>query len=181
VERDAIRPRIGERQPVYQDRNHRIYRVTLDFGTATKELYVGDQGRCAGLVVEGEKGILLSRQYRYLIDRLSWEIPGGRIEEGESAEAAAIRECQEETGVPCRSVRPLLSFQPGLDALHNPTYLFHSCEFDLVAEHNPSPTESLEVVCIQLQECLDMVFDGRIVDSLSLIALMSYSLRQRGS
>lgn len=81
----------------------------------------------------------------------------------------------------CRGVQPLLRFQPGLDALHNPTYLFHSREFDIVAGHKPSPMESLEVVWIPLQECLGMIFDGRIVDSLSLIALMSYSLRQRGS
>jgi len=180
VERDAIRPRIGERQPVYKDRNHSIYRVTLDFGSATKELYVGDHGRRAAMVVEGEKGILLSRQYRYLIDRVSWEIPGGRVEDGETPEAAAIRECQEETGVRCRTVQPLLMYQAGLDALHNPTYLFHAREFDSAGKHQPSPTESHEIVWIPLRQCLDMIFDGRIVDSLSLIALMSYSLRERG-
>lgn len=31
-----------------------------------------------------------------------WEFPGGKIEPGESPEAAAVRECQEETGLAVR-------------------------------------------------------------------------------
>ena len=33
-----------------------------------------------------------------------WEFPGGKIEPGESAEAAAIRECLEETGIRVEAV-----------------------------------------------------------------------------
>lgn len=36
-----------------------------------------------------------------------WEIPGGKIESGETAEAAAIRELREEMGVDVRIVRML--------------------------------------------------------------------------
>jgi 8-oxo-dGTP diphosphatase len=38
-----------------------------------------------------------------------WEFPGGKIESGESVEAAAIREIEEELGVHIRSVEPLTS------------------------------------------------------------------------
>jgi len=46
----------------------------------------------------------------YLIHRLrydDWSLPKGHVEEGESLEAAAIRETQEETGFMCRVVRAL--------------------------------------------------------------------------
>jgi 8-oxo-dGTP diphosphatase len=36
-----------------------------------------------------------------------WEFPGGKIEPGESAEAAAVRECLEETGL---AVEPLFRY-----------------------------------------------------------------------
>jgi len=36
-----------------------------------------------------------------------WEFPGGKIERGETAEAAAVRECLEETGL---SVEPLFRY-----------------------------------------------------------------------
>jgi len=36
-----------------------------------------------------------------------WEFPGGKIEQGESPAAAAIRECIEETGLEVEMTRPL--------------------------------------------------------------------------
>lgn len=180
MDKDAAKPRIGEREPVYENRYQKIFRVRLDFERTSKDLYVTDYGRRAAVVVEGEKGILLTRQYRYLIDRVSWEIPGGRVEDGETVEAGAIRECLEETGVRCRTLHPLLMFHPGLDTLHNPTHLFHTSDFEVMAGYEVSSTESLDVVWLPLPACIEMAFDARIVDSLSLVALMSYALRERG-
>jgi len=48
-----------------------------------------------------------------------WEFPGGKIEPGESSEAAAVRECLEETGI---HVEPLFRY---------PTYI-HDYEHDRV-------------------------------------------------
>jgi ADP-ribose diphosphatase len=42
--------------------------------------------------------VLLEYQYRYAADRFLWELPAGRVDEGESELAAAKRELLEETG-----------------------------------------------------------------------------------
>ena len=55
-----------------------------------------------GLVVEGDRILLISTQ-----SGRRWQLPKGHIEEGESAEQAALREVREETGVTGRVVAPL--------------------------------------------------------------------------
>lgn len=45
------------------------------------------------IVTDAGKVLLLNR-----VDGTGWAFPGGRIEDGETAEEAAIRECEEETG-----------------------------------------------------------------------------------
>lgn len=78
------KPTFGPKEVVYQNRYQTVYRRRLDFGDFQKEYFVVDTGNRVAVVVEGSKGILLTRQYRYLIDRLSWEIPGGKAEPGEA-------------------------------------------------------------------------------------------------
>jgi ADP-ribose pyrophosphatase len=53
---------------------------------------------CVVLIpVEGDGRVVLVRQYRAPIDRETWELPAGGINDGEMPEAAARRECEEET------------------------------------------------------------------------------------
>lgn len=169
------RPRIGPRRLVYEDPHRKIHRVTVDFGGHTKEMYVSDHGERAAVVVSGPQGILLTRQYRLLIDRVSMEVPGGRIEPGESAEQAAQRECMEETGIACRGLSPLIDFMPGLDTLNNPSFLFHTAIFDDKSAGAPPSNEVIGSEWLPLERCIDMVRDGEIADSLTVIALLSYS------
>src|SRR3954464_14047932 len=41
--------------------------------------------------------VVLIRQYRHSVKRVLWEFPAGSIDPGETPEAAALRECEEET------------------------------------------------------------------------------------
>jgi 8-oxo-dGTP pyrophosphatase MutT (NUDIX family) len=55
-----------------------------------------------GLVVDGDRILLISTQAGR-----RWQLPKGHIEEGETAEQAALREVREETGVTGRMLAPL--------------------------------------------------------------------------
>lgn len=154
---------------VYQDRNQTISRVTAHFDGFSKEYFVSDHGqRVAVLVVRGNDALLV-RQYRLLINGLSYEIPGGRADEGETLEAAAARECLEESGVRCWNLKPLISYQAALDIWKNYTHTFLSedCEEVLASDSDRR-------VWIPLSRCIEMVFTQQIVDSLSIVALLAY-------
>jgi ADP-ribose pyrophosphatase YjhB (NUDIX family) len=64
------------------------------------------QVSAGGLVVDERGNVLLIRA-RDLRNRPVWTLPKGALNEGESAEAAALREVREETGYHCEVVRQL--------------------------------------------------------------------------
>jgi ADP-ribose pyrophosphatase YjhB (NUDIX family) len=55
--------------------------------------------RCVGAVVHDAAGRLLMVQRGHDPHRGLWSLPGGRIEDGESARQAVVREVREETGL----------------------------------------------------------------------------------
>ena len=172
---DARRPTIRERQLVFESQFSKLYRVTADFDSLSKEYVVTDLGPRAGVVVVIDGRVLLVRQHRLLIDDLSWEIPGGAVAEGEDPAAAAARECVEETGVECHDLQPLLGYHMSLDILHNPTSLFYSHRIGPVPVTHPvDPREAVGSEWVPLERCVDMIFSGQIEDSFSIIALFGY-------
>ncbi len=65
------------------------------------------------VVIFNEKNdILFIRNRRYTVGHLEWEIPAGKIENGEIPEAAAKREAKEETGCELRELKYLCSQNP---------------------------------------------------------------------
>jgi mutator protein MutT len=64
---------------------------------------------CAGAVVRDDNGrLLLVRRGRPPAEG-HWSVPGGRIEPGETAAAAAVREVREETGLDVAVGRVLIT------------------------------------------------------------------------
>jgi ADP-ribose pyrophosphatase len=123
------------------------------------------------LVAVRDNAILLVRQYRLLINGLSYEIPGGRIDENETPEQAAVRECLEETGVVCSDLKPLIDYLPSLDIWKNHTYVFYTEEIT-----NGEKDRSERHEWIPLEKCVSMIFGGQITDSLSIIALLAFRI-----
>lgn len=64
-----------------------------------------DRIPCAGALVRDDAGRLLLVLRAHPPAAGSWSLPGGRIEPGESAEAACVREVAEETGLTVAVVR----------------------------------------------------------------------------
>ena len=60
---------------------------------------------CVGAVVHDERGRLLLIRRGTPPGQGLWSVPGGRVEPGETAELAVVREVREETGLSVRPVR----------------------------------------------------------------------------
>jgi ADP-ribose pyrophosphatase len=116
--------------------------------------------------------VILIRQYRYPINAFLWELPAGSVDEGESPEDAAARECHEEIGqVPGTVVR--------LGAMYpTPGYCDESMIFyrlsnleEPTSEAALDEDEDIESRVFDLREARDMIRRGEIVDMKTVIGL----------
>lgn len=126
-------------------------------------------------VEDGE--VYLVGQYRYTLERYSWEIVEGGCPEGEDTLDAARRELEEETGLRARDWLKL-----GEAHLSNSVsdelavwYLATGLE---QGEPKPDGTERLQVRRVSLEEALRMSLAGEITDALSMLALMQLQIRR---
>lgn len=170
-------PTLGHREVVHTNAYYQVSRRMADFGEFTREYFVTHYGTRAAVVVARGKDILLCRQYRLIPDCVCWKIPGGKVDEGETLEAAAIRECFEETGIRCRAVSPLIRFQLGSDAIDNPTHIFYSTTF-VEGESGGDHHEIDALSWVPLERCLGMIAASEIADALSIVGLFSYKMHR---
>jgi len=126
------------------------------------------------LPVEADGRIVLVRQYRAPIDRVTWELPAGGINDGEAAEAAAARECEEETGRAPRSVERLGAWFPVPGYCDEEMLFFRVRELRDPAPgspHRPDEDEDITTRRVTVEEARAMVQRGEIVDLKSAFGL----------
>lgn len=109
-------PKRLERTTIYESGHVCLYsdRVALPSGQIIENYYQIHYPKKAVAIVifDKEDNILLIQNRRYIVGRLEWEVPAGRIEDGESNEAAAKREAIEETGCELADLQYLCSYNP---------------------------------------------------------------------
>ena len=160
--------KVGAPKEVYRDPDTLISRQVVQFRGFKKKYYMWDRGIRVGLIPFHKGRVLMTRQYRFLANRITLEIPGGKAEKGEKLKQAAIRECKEETGIECRKVKKLIDYHPALDTYHNPTSIFISSEMK-----HPKEMIGKNSAWIGLSEALRGIFSGKITDSFSIIGLLA--------
>jgi len=159
---------------VYENIRQKVYRIVTQVDSQIKEYFVNDTGVKAGMVALQEDKVLMVQQYRLLVDKLTWEIPGGCVDEDETPDTAAVRECLEETGVRCLNPKLLIYYHSGLETSYNPTHIFYS---DELAEQKAELIHKNEIhsqAWIPLSTCLEMIRRSEIQDSFSILALLSF-------
>lgn len=131
------------------------------------------------LPVEDDGRVWLVGQYRYTIDRYSWEIPEGGAPFGESLEDAARRELREETGLRAEVLEPVLWSHLSNSVCDELGILYRATGLTL-GPSAPEGTEELRVRCVPWEEAWAMLGRGQITDALSVMALLAEQLRRVG-
>ncbi|MGA9530133.1 MAG: NUDIX hydrolase [Terriglobales bacterium] len=118
-----------------------------------------------------EPRILLERQYRHAAQSMMWELPAGRIDEGESELSAARRELLEETGYRARQWKRILHFyvSPGFLDETMTIYLARGLQ---AGKAQPEPDEKIAVSFLSLSDARKMVLTGKIRDAKTISGIL---------
>lgn len=135
-----------------------------------------------GVVALDEKDrVLLVGQFRYALDRYSWEIPeGGAVIGAEEPLAAGQRELEEETGYVAREWREILRSHLSNSVSDEVGICFLATGLT-PGVARPDGTEELQVRWVPFAEALGMVMDGEITDSLTMLGLQRVALMRQGA
>ena len=115
--------------------------------------------------------ILLIRQYRYAAEGYVYEIPAGRLDDGEDPAVCARRELQEETGCTAERLDRLTTIYTTPGFTDERIHLFMASGLT----HGASATETdefLEVVPTPLSRALEMIERGEIVDGKTVVGIL---------
>ncbi|GAB2856567.1 NUDIX hydrolase [Lentzea nigeriaca] len=124
----------------------------------------------AVVVVDNDK-VLLMWRHRFTTDTWGWEIPAGRCEAGETAEIAAVRETEEETGYRV-GIEPLITINPLNGISSHTTHIFVGTGATKIGE--PDPAEAAKVEWVPLTEIPSFIRKGLIPCGITLAALATY-------
>jgi 8-oxo-dGTP pyrophosphatase MutT (NUDIX family) len=118
-----------------------------------------------------EREIFIVGQWRYPLNRYSWEIIEGGGDVNEDGLVTAKRELKEEAGLVAERWRPLGSEVHLSNCFSSERAVFFVAENLKQVEAEPEGTEELEIRKIKFSDALAMVDAGEITDAMTIIAL----------
>ena len=161
-----------------------VFSVTTDEvaepgGIRARRDVIRHSGSIVVLAVDEEQDepeILLEHQYRHAANSLMWELPAGRIDEGERPLAAARRELLEETGYTARIWKKILHFyvSPGFLDETMTIYLARGLQ---AGEAQPEADEKIATRFFPLSQARKMALNGRIRDAKTICGILWLSGR----
>src|SRR5258708_28912641 len=129
--------------------------------------------RSVVLVPVPEPGkVILVGQYRYAVNAFLWELPAGSVDEGESPEDAARRECHEEIGLLPSTVVRLTALYPTPGYCDEQMVFFRLSGLEKTDEQAAvDEDEDIESKVFDLRDARDMIRSGEIHDMKTLVGL----------
>jgi ADP-ribose pyrophosphatase len=159
--------------PIYRNRSLFLREDVVELPDGRTTTYgVVSCGDCVGILpfVDGDT-VVLVRQFRYVAQRATWEMPTGGVHAGESFEQAAQRELAEEAGYRAGRLIHVSTYHTSKSVVDETAHLFLG--YDLVpAPVSPDETEFITIRLFPFEIVLEMVLSGEIVDSMTIVAVL---------
>jgi ADP-ribose pyrophosphatase len=143
-------------------------------GWRIRRSIVRHRGSAVMMPVDSKTRVLLVRQYRLPANQFLWELPAGKIDEGESALQAAKRELGEETGLRAKKWKKLVTFCPSPGYVEEKMTIFLATGLT-EGESHPMDDERIEARWFAKKELRALIESNKIVDAKTMIAFLYWA------
>ena len=174
------------RQRSEQVADCRVFRVRRDLsadprGRGGHDFYVIEAPDWVNVIPVTKEGeVVLIELYRHGTEEISLEIPGGMVDPGEDARAAAGRELLEETGYEAREVVLLGRTRPNPAIQNNWLHTFLARDVEYRREPADDGTELTRVRLVPLERIPSLIAGGEIGHSLVVAGFHLFGLWRQG-
>ncbi|MGN0777084.1 MAG: NUDIX hydrolase [Candidatus Ventricola sp.] len=163
-----------QKETIYEGRILHVekWQVTCPNGRPAPREIVVHKGAAAVVPVFEDGTTLLVRQHRVSVDRVTLEIPAGKLDHaGEDPLDCAVRELEEETGLRAQKMTLLTSVltTPGFCTEQIGIYLAQGLS---QGKTHPDEDEFLDLVRMPLEEAVDRVMRGELRDGKTICGLL---------
>lgn len=147
-------------------------------GRRVKREIVEHRGAAAMLAFDENNRVILVRQHRFP-HGYGLEIPAGTLEKGEDPVKCAFRELEEETGYRAKKMTPLIMYYPSLGYSTESIQCFLATGVKRAADLKLDDDEILSVVKMDFKKLLTMIRTGKIHDSKTICAVLTYAAKKK--
>ncbi len=173
------KPRVVGRRTVWNKRRLEAFEEVVEFpGGYRQEFILLSGGDGVGVVAQDAQGrLILTREYRAGVQRVIHTLPGGGINPGEDVPGAAKREFEEETGFGVGPLNPVIVFNSNSGWVRGDIHILRASEPAIPRPARPNPREIEGVDLVDPREALRWVHEGRVRDSVLMVALLVLAAR----
>ncbi len=164
-------------QTLYQGRIIEVRKdtVLLENGTITTREVIHHPGGVGIVPLTDEGEVYMVRQFRYPYHTTLWEIPAGKLSEGEDPLSCGRRELLEETGCTAQEMLSLGCMYPSAGYVDEVIHLYLARGLS-VESQSLDDDEFLDVESFPLDRLVQMVLSGEIRDAKTQIAVLKTKL-----
>ena len=153
--------------------------VKLPNGNEATREWIRHPGASSVIPVLPDGRIVLVRQYRYPIGKVTLEVPAGKLDApDEDPLYCATRELSEETGYQAEHIEKMTTIATTVGFSNEYIHLYVA-EGLTPGKQHPDEDEFINVVKVPLDEAVQMVLDGRIYDAKSATSILLVERRLR--